>query len=82
MIKSSVLQFEYSTMNSNSNQNVSSFDMSHRTAFAVVKVCQIFFGSLLNGMTLFLLIRNFYLLKVPANVVLLNLAISDFLACF
>lgn len=55
--------------------------MSHRTAFAVVNVCQIVFGSLLNGMILFLLIRNFYLLKVLANVILLNLAISDFLAC-
>ena len=53
----------------------------HLTAFIVLSVLQIISGSLFNGFVISLLVINHRLLAVPANVTLLSLAISDFLAC-
>lgn len=50
-------------------------------AFIVLSVLQIVSGSLFNGFVISLLLINHRLLEVPANITLLSLAISDFLAC-
>ena len=73
-------------MNStNASSNFSEFTRDERIhnmpAFFIFSVLQIVTGSVFNGFVITLLIINHLLLETPANIILLSLAISDFLAC-
>ena len=56
-------------------------DEGKRVIFVVMCTLQIVTGSLFNSLVLFVFFRNRYLLQTPSNHILLNLAITDFLAC-
>lgn len=55
--------------------------INNATTFLVLSLLQIITGSLFNGFVISLLLVNQRLREIPANVILLSLAISDFFAC-
>ena len=52
-----------------------------QTGFIVFTLLEISLGTWLNGFIIFVLFFNHHLLEIPANIVLLSLAISDFFSC-
>lgn len=57
------------------------FSTDNKRVFIAISLFQIITGSLFNGLVLLLFFLNVHLLQIPSNLILLSLALSDFVAC-
>lgn len=73
----------FSSTTNNVDEGKKSFlNAQKKIIFITVSIVLVLLGSVLNGLIIFLLRRNSHLLDIPANRILLNKAIIDFLTSF
>ena len=75
----------FSANTSNSTNNLNERDEladQKKAIYIIICVVQVLLGTVLNSCVIFLLKRNSHLLDIPANLILLNMSIVDFIVCF
>lgn len=75
--------FAQNTSNNTSNVNERYLLLAQDKAiYITICVVQVLLGSVLNSCVIYLFQRNSHLLDIPANLILLNMSIVDFISCF
>jgi hypothetical protein len=71
------------TSNSTSNLNERDLLVDHGyLIYVTICVVQVLLGSIFNSCVIYVFQRNSHLLDIPSNLILLNMAIVDFISCF
>ena len=75
----------FSANSSNSTNNLNERDEligQKKAIYIIICVVQVLLGTIFNSCVIYLFQRNSHLLDIPANLILLNMSIVDFILCF